>query len=60
MNSDVKDTKTLLSEAEEKESVGDRLGYEKDNKERMPWGALPERISGKRSHRDCGTSEYTL
>lgn len=37
MNSDVKDTKTLLSEAEEKESVGDRLGYEKDNKERMPW-----------------------
>lgn len=37
MNSDVKDTKTLLSEAEEKESVGDRLGYEKDSKERMPW-----------------------
>ena len=37
MNSDVKDTKTLLNEAEDRESVGDRLGYEKDSKERMPW-----------------------
>ena len=37
MNSDVKDTNILQNEPEEKEAVGEKLGYKKDNKERMPW-----------------------
>ncbi|MGN8887130.1 DUF3786 domain-containing protein [Blautia sp. HCP28S3_G10] len=37
MSSDVKDIKDIQNETEEKATVGDRLGYEKDSKERMPW-----------------------
>ena len=37
MNSDVKNINETQDEAEEKTTVGDRLGYEKDSKERMPW-----------------------
>lgn len=37
MSSDVKDTKTNQAETVGNESVGEKLGYDKDSKERLPW-----------------------
>ena len=37
MSSDAKDIKTNQAETVGNESVGDKLGYDKDSKERLPW-----------------------
>lgn len=55
MSSDVKDIKINQAETVGNESVGDKLGYDKDSKERLPWehylqqyqAKAPQEIAGR-------------